>query len=1111
MVHHDGYWEALRRIKACRFSGSEELDLGGLKLHEIPPELLELGWLKQLYLGPSAELRNNQDSYLGTTEEEHSNTFSILPDNFAAAFPKLECLDVSRSKLSTLSQLTGFRSLTVLQCWDTQVSDLSPITKLTTLTELKCNGTLISDLSPLVGLTGLTTLDCCITHVEDLTPISELTALTKLNCWATQVSDLTPLSGLYGLKELNCSQTAVRELSPLSKLTALTRLSCWATQVCDLTPLSGLTALTELHLWNTKVSDLSPLVGLTSLSKLNISQTDVRDLTPLTELTELTELDCWRTQVSDLAPLAGLTDLNALYCSNTQVSDLVPLTRLKKLVDIDCAFTQVSDLAPLAKLTGLLTLDCSSTQVNDLAPISGLKGLASLRCNSLQAIDLSPISELKKLSRLECSGCNLRGIPESIWQSEILKDVTLYNSVVQGIPDEVLSRHDYENCLPALRAHLADLGDDPQPLADIKLMVLGNGRIGKTQICNRLRGLDFDVAADSTHGIQLSDAPIPDSSGQFSIWDFGGQDIYFGTHALFLKSRAVFLLVWTPDTDNSIENEQGGVKVRNRPVSWWLDTVRRLGDKNTPLIAIQNQLDRFGDAGEHPAVAKLRQEDHYCRSLSYSAKTQEGEQSLKERLHYAAKEFNPPLIGKVRLAVIHELRKLRDADASRPPNDRKNRTLSFPDFEQLCNKAGGVNNTELFLKFLHNAGEVFWQQGLFGNAIILDQAWVLEAVYSVFDRTKSYQYLLGQRGCFTRETLGMLLWDKASYTEAEQKLFLGFMQQAGICFAASSKHRDLAETIFVAPDLLPGHYADEGITGTIQGSCHTLEFPTLPPGFMRNVIVRVGRNAQMNCHYWRHGFCGYDATTKARVRVEQTIREDWSGFITITAEGTQTDSLIKTLTKWIHEEAQLFGLETEEHRMPEQPEKLPEPNFQPDPKRPLNYFVSYAWADEKTPDRDKIVDEFCQSAQQKGVQIRRDKDEIGLGDSISDFMGKLTKGDKILIVLTDKYLRSRNCMYELCEIWRLAKGDKADFLEKARLFSAPDAGIFTPVGRAKIARYWKEAYDEEKDLLDHMGPGDRLGHHRLKTYAAHVGEILEVVADTLQPRTLEDLLTYALD
>jgi hypothetical protein len=65
-------------------------------------------------------------------------------------------------------------------------------------------------------------------------------------------------------------------------------------------------------------------------------------------------------------------------------------------------------------------------------------------------------------------------------------------------------------------------------VGDVKLMILGNGRVGKTQICRRLRGESFDEAVPSTHGIQVSSlslAPVFDAPGPLKIWDFGGQDM----------------------------------------------------------------------------------------------------------------------------------------------------------------------------------------------------------------------------------------------------------------------------------------------------------------------------------------------------------------------------------------------------------------------------------------------------------------------------------------------------------------------------------------------------------------------------------------------------------
>ena len=96
----------------------------------------------------------------------------------------------------------------------------------------------------------------------------------------------------------------------------------------------------------------------------------------------------------------------------------------------------------------------------------------------------------------------------------------------------------------------------------------------------------------STHGILVTSAMLPmppqdaeaahqghKGAGQPSrpgeearlhLWDFGGQDLYHGTHALFMRTRSLFVLVWTPQTENTREYEHGGITFRNArwPTGW---------------------------------------------------------------------------------------------------------------------------------------------------------------------------------------------------------------------------------------------------------------------------------------------------------------------------------------------------------------------------------------------------------------------------------------------------------------------------------------------------------------------------------------------------------------
>ena len=75
-------------------------------------------------------------------------------------------------------------------------------------------------------------------------------------------------------------------------------------------------------------------------------------------------------------------------------------------------------------------------------------------------------------------------------------------------------------------------------------------------------------------------------------------------------------------------------------------------------------------------------------------------------------------------------------------------------------------------------------------------------------------------------------------------------------------------------------------------------------------------------------------------------------------------------------------------------------------------FISYAWGGES----EELVNQIDKTLQQRGFRIIRDKRDLGYKNSISAFMERIGQGNCIIIVISDKYLRSPNCMFELVEI-----------------------------------------------------------------------------------------------
>jgi internalin A len=1195
-----GMAEALKRIEACRISRADVLDLGGLQLERVPEELLELTWLKRLYLGASEELRAGRGLWFidGSTDES-CNAYRALPDAFSRALAQLEVLDLSYAPLSSLDPLAGLSALTSLDCSFTQVSSLDPLSGLIALTSLTCSRTQVSSLEPLSGLIALTSLNCAWTGVPSLEPLSGLIALTSLTCSRTQVSSLEPVSGLNTLTSLDCSHTQVSSLEPVSGLNTLTSLDCSHTQVSNLEPLSGLIALTSLNCawtgvpsleplaflialtsldcWRTKVSSLEPLSGLNTLTSLNCAWTQVSNLEPLKGLTTLASLDCWHTQVSSLEPLSGLNALTSLDCSFTQVSSLEPLKGLTALASLGCWNTQVSSLEPLAGLGALTSLTCSWTPVSSLEPLAGLTALVSLDCSFTQVSSLDPLAALGALTSLNCSGCALTDVPSAFWEKPCLRKAILFKTRVPGIPDEVLSKDPYsDNCLPALRAHLADLGESPERLTDVKLMVLGNGRIGKTQIVRRLQGKDYQANSVSTHGVIVSGLSLDIDSDPkpvtANIWDFGGQDIYHATHALFFRTRAIFLVCWHPDQENEEVVDQDGFLSRNQRLPYWLNHILQFAGERAPVIVAQTQCDTTADECDLPedAAETLKKFEGFKRGdLKTSSAKGHGFPSLLDLLRRAYVDFNPPLIGPGRAKVKRDLEERRarlerlraDAKGELSEADRKLQTLSLEEFESICSAAGQISDTKLFLKFLHNAGTVFYQADLLGDQIIIDQNWALEAIYAVFNRETCVAYLRSPslEGRFSRATLGFLLWDK-TFTTEEQHLFLSMMESCGICFRyidrSSGRNPDREQITYVAPEFLPDKPKRQvlanwpEITKDGDGTenkdarddeCRAVFASDLTSlTLIRGIISDIGREAGPAGEYWANGLQVFDENSGCLGLIQQTINKqppkdgeiDGGSVIVVRARAAgplrgNPAQLVEQLSKVVQRQADRFGIKVTQQDGPsletrdsdEKKESEMDPRFTAPPSDGVKHYVSYAWADDRSEagrTREEKVDLTCDAYAGEGVRIFRDKTELRTGDDIWKFMQDLGASDRVFVFLSDKYLKSPFCMYELFELWRNARMDQDAFSQRVRIFTLDDADIWSLKGRLKYVAYWEKQLEEHSELFEqarHLNLSAK-SHQELRNmqdFAQRVDEILVAYTTRIQPRTFEEFLEYRFD
>lgn len=129
-------------------------------------------------------------------------------------------------------------------------------------------------------------------------------------------------------------------------------------------------------------------------------------------------------------------------------------------------------------------------------------------------------------------------------------------------------------------------------------------------------------------------------------------------------------------------------------------------------------------------------------------------------------------------------------------------------------------------------------------------------------------------------------------------------------------------------------------------------------------------------------------------------------------------------------------------------------------------FISYAWGGE----REEIVDQMDQTLQGRGVKIIRDKRELGYKGSINTFMERIGRGDCVILVISDKYLRSPNCMYELIEI-----AENKHFQDRVFPIVLNDADIYNPVQRIQYIKHWEKKRAELAEAIKTLDPANLQG------------------------------------
>ncbi|WP_420130542.1 COR domain-containing protein [Longimicrobium sp.] len=827
--------------------------------------------------------------------------------------------------------------------------------------------------------------------------------------------------------------------------------------------------------------------------------------------------------------IAVLGNLDTLVFFGVHL-DVIPygIRALKRLHTLEVVAAGVREIPDwIDELSELQKLDVS---MNLLIDIPG--SLANL--NRLKVLDLSEnsfaripeavfgLSQLEQLD-LQVGWTTTDGDIKQI-PAEILELPNLTRLEVGGQPIEVPPLEVVDKGIEAIRNYWRqqqEVGIDY--LCEAKLIILGEAGAGKTTLAKKIKDPNYKLEPQesSTEGIDVvrwsfpaavrvreedGEENVRSSEFKASIWDFGGQEIYHATHQFFLTRRSLYVLV----ADDRKEDTD---------FNYWLQVVELLSDQS-PLLIVQNEKQdrqRNLDLGTLRAHFPNLLRDAFRTNLA----TNRGLDGLTTAVRQELERL--PHIGTPLPKTWSQVRTALESD---PRN-----YISLDEYLAVC-EANGFKRREDKLQlsgYLHDLGIClhFQDDPVLKNTVILKPKWGTDAVYAVLDDHK----ILDNRGRFGRRDLAYI-WSDPAYADMHDEL-LHLMMRFKLCYP-------IPETdAYIAPQLLsPTRPAYEW---SAQGGLVVrYQYDFMPKGILTRFIVALHHLIPDQDLVWKSGVILARDGTRAEVIEDYSRRK-----ITARVSGPDTRGLLAIVDDQLerihasfprlkydrflpcncevcrtHEES--FAYPLSELRdfaacgdmiqcrtsrklvdasnlirdvLPYVAQSLVSAERQITLARtevpaaePKEVFVSYAWTKEST----EVVDKLQEALACNDITLLRDKDEVRYKDSIVSFMQRIGRGKAIVVILSKKYLESKNCMFELTEV-----AERGDVRDRVFPIILGDADIYDGISRVGYVRYWEQKKAELDAAIKGVSGENLEGIRDELDLYAHIRSTIAAITDIL--------------
>ena len=529
--------------------------------------------------------------------------------------------------------------------------------------------------------------------------------------------------------------------------------------------------------------------------------------------------------------------------------------------------TAIGDAYTLEKLD--LSENKISSIDDDVFDILGNLVELDLSFNELTYLPTS-IGKLTKLKRLNLSGNKISSLPKEFENLTSLEFLDFDSNPIGRVPIEISSQG-----VSGIINYYLSLGDNVQ-LFEAKLLIVGQGNVGKTYLMNRLINGSIPET-HTTEGIDIKTWKIETASSndfRVNIWDFGGQEIYHSTHQFFLTNRSLYLLVWEARTDQHLIS-----------FDYWLNVIRLLSN-NSPVIIVLNKIDeRIINIDEKSLKTKFKNIVSFHQVSAFTG------QHIDLLTTQIGTEINSlPLIGDNLPKVWLEIRTILESLEAN--------YISADEYLNICNQRGLSNKRALYLsQYFHDLGVFlhFQEDNFLRNILFLKPEWATNAVYKILDSKD----VINRSGEFNPEMLDSILDD---FERDKRPYIVTLMKKFELCF-------EVEQNVYLIPELLKPEIIefDWDYKNNLRFEYH---YDFMPAGIMARFIVRT-RNLIYDKTFWKNGVIIQRENTRALITTDLYSRK-----LLIWINGNNASFLLEIIRKELNDIHQSLNY-------PDVPEKIP--------------------------------------------------------------------------------------------------------------------------------------------------------------------------------------------